>query len=75
MVTFMKKLDVTGDICPIPVLKTKKALEELKEGEELEVVGDYKPALENIKRFAENNGYKVVTYEETENGFRIVIRK
>ncbi|WP_456371937.1 sulfurtransferase TusA family protein [Methanocaldococcus sp.] len=71
----MKKLDVTGDICPIPVLKTKKALEELKEGEELEVVGDYKPALENIKRFAENNGYKVVTYEETENGFRIVIRK
>ncbi len=75
MVTFMKKLDVTGDICPIPVLKTKKALEELKEGEKLEVVGDYKPALENIKRFAENNGYTVVTYEETENGFRIVIRK
>ncbi|CAB3287565.1 SirA family protein [Methanocaldococcus lauensis] len=71
----MKKLDVTGDICPIPVLKTKRALEELKEGEELEVVGDYKPALENIKRFAENNGYKVVSYEETENGFRIVIRK
>ncbi|WP_456472172.1 sulfurtransferase TusA family protein [Methanocaldococcus sp.] len=71
----MKRLDVTGDICPIPVLKTKKALEELPPGEELEVVGDYKPALENIKRFAENNGYIVVTAEETENGFRIVIKK
>ena len=71
----MKKIDVTGDICPVPVLKTKKALEELKEGEELEVVGDYKPALESIKRFAENNGYTVVTAEETESGFRIVIKK
>ncbi|ENN95970.1 SirA family protein [Methanocaldococcus villosus KIN24-T80] len=71
----MKRLDVTGDICPIPVLKTKKALEELKEGEELEVIGDYKPALENIRRFAENNGYTVILAEETDNGFRIVIRK
>jgi len=69
------KIDVTGDICPVPVLKTKKALEQLKEGEELEVVGDYKPALENIKRFAVSNGYTVVTAEETENGFRIVIKK
>ena len=75
MVIVMKKLDVTGDICPVPVLKTKKALEELSEGEELEVVGDYKPALENIKRFAENNGYTVVLAEETDNGFRIVIKK
>ena len=75
MVIVMKKLDVTGDICPVPVLKTKKALEELSEGEELEVVGDYKPALENIKRFAENNGYTVVLAEETDSGFRIVIKK
>ncbi|EHP89653.1 sulfurtransferase TusA family protein [Methanotorris formicicus] len=71
----MKKIDVTGDICPVPVLKTKKALEELGGGEELEVVGDYKPALENIKRFAESNGYTVVSAEETDSGFRIVIKK
>ncbi|ACX72482.1 MAG: sulfurtransferase TusA family protein [Methanococci archaeon] len=71
----MKTLDVKGDVCPVPVLKTKKALEELEEGEELEVIGDYKPALENIKRFVENNGYTVVLAEETEDGFRIVIKK
>jgi len=71
----VKTLDVKGDVCPVPVLKTKKALEELEEGEELEVIGDYKPALENIKRFVENNGYTVVLAEETEDGFRIVIKK
>ncbi len=74
LVMFME-LDVSGKICPIPVLKTKKALDSLNSGEELTVIGDYKPALENIKRFAEENGHEVISAEETENGFKIVIRK
>ncbi len=69
-----KTLDVSGDICPIPVLKTKKALEELNDGDELEVIGDYKPALENIKRFVLSQGHEVLETEETEKGFRIVIK-
>ncbi|GBF36652.1 tRNA 2-thiouridine synthesizing protein A [Methanofervidicoccus abyssi] len=69
------ELDVRGLICPMPVLKTKKALEELPEGERLTVIGDYKPALENIKRFAETNGYKVVSIEDSGDTFKIVIEK
>ncbi|MBW9220334.1 sulfurtransferase TusA family protein [Methanofervidicoccus sp. A16] len=69
------ELDVRGLICPMPVLKTKKALEDLANGERLTVIGDYKPALENIKRFAENHGYKVVSIEEYENIFKVVIEK
>jgi len=69
------KLDVSGTVCPIPVLKTKKALDSMNEGEELTVIGDYKPALENIKRFVEEHGYSVVSSEETENGFKIIIKK
>jgi len=69
------ELDVRGLICPMPVLKTKKALDELPEGERLTVIGDYKPALENIKRFAETHGYRVVSIEEFEDNFKIVIEK
>jgi len=69
------ELDVSGTVCPIPVLKTKKALDSMNEGEELVVVGDYKPALENIARFVEEHGHTVVSSEETENGFKIIIRK
>lgn len=47
----------------------------MSEGEELTVIGDYKPALENITRFVEEHGYSVVSSEETENGFKIIIKK
>jgi len=69
------ELDVRGLVCPMPVLKTKKALEELAKGERLTVIGDYKPALENIKRFAETHGYRVVSVEESKDFFKIVIEK
>ena len=69
------ELDVRGLVCPMPVLKTKKALEELSNGERLTVIGDYKPALENIKRFAETHGYKVVSIEELNDTFKIIIEK
>jgi len=69
------KLDVRGLVCPMPVLKTKKALDELPEGERLTVIGDYKPALENIKRFVKTHGYKIVSIEEDGDTFKITIEK
>ncbi|WP_048057939.1 sulfurtransferase TusA family protein [Methanothermococcus okinawensis] len=69
------ELDVSGTVCPIPVLKTKKALDSIDDGEELTVIGNYKPALENIARFVEEHGHTVVSTEETEKGFKIVIKK
>jgi len=69
------ELDVRGLICPIPVLKTKKAIEELPEGETLTIVGDYKPALDNIKRFVEAHGHMIISTEESEDGFKIVVKK
>ena len=69
------ELDVRGLVCPMPVLKTKKALDELPEGERLTVIGDYKPALENIKRFVKTHGYKIVSIEEDGDTFKITIEK
>ena len=69
------ELDVCGLICPIPVLKTKKAIEELPEGETLTIVGDYKPALDNIKRFVKTHGHRAISTEESEDGFKIVVKK
>ena len=69
------ELDVRGLVCPMPVLKTKSALEDLPEGERLTVIGDYKPALDNIKRFAKTHGYKVVSVEEFGDMFKVVIER
>ena len=46
-----KMLDVRGEICPYPMMRTVTALKKLKEEDEgLEVVTDHAPALETIPR-------------------------
>ena len=56
-------VDARGLSCPMPVVMVQKAL---KNGESaLSVLVDNQCAVENVTRFAENQGYKV---EVTPNG-------
>lgn len=59
----IEQIDARGLSCPQPVLITKKALEQIKDGT-IRVIVDNKPALENISRFARNAGCEVRTKEE-----------
>ncbi|MEZ4679143.1 MAG: sulfurtransferase TusA family protein [Caldilineaceae bacterium] len=54
----LKQLDVRGEICPYPMMKTVQALKKLK-GDDLglEVVTDHAPALESIPTQAARLGY------------------
>ncbi|WP_457614791.1 sulfurtransferase TusA family protein [Methanopyrus sp.] len=75
MVEYDEELDVRGKVCPMPVLETRKKLEEMSEGEVLKVIGDYPPAKDNIRRFAEENGHEVLDVEDKGDHFVIYIRK
>jgi TusA-related sulfurtransferase len=44
----VRRLDIRGKICPMTFIYTKLILEEMNEGELLEVLVDYPPAVENI---------------------------
>lgn len=44
----MKKLDCLGDFCPIPVIKAKKAFNDLQEDESLMLVTDHSCVVESI---------------------------
>ena len=70
-----KTLDVCGEVCPMPVLRTKRALEEMKAGETLEVIVDYPPSKENVRRFALSEGNEVLEVKEEGNLIKILIRK
>ena len=69
----MKIIDCRGQACPIPVLKTKEALSQLEEGE-ITVIVDNKASRENVKRFAQKEGYSVEV-EEKDGLFYIKITK
>lgn len=53
----MKTFDARGLSCPQPVLVSKKAMESNIRG--FSIVVDNDTAKENVKRFMENNGYRV----------------
>jgi tRNA 2-thiouridine synthesizing protein A len=42
------KLDVRGEICPYPQVKTVAALKKLAPSDQLEVLTDHPPALETV---------------------------
>lgn len=66
----MKKVDALGLECPIPVVKTKKALEE----DVVEVLVDNDTSVKNLEKMAKQKeyGFKV---DKEENHYKITISK
>ncbi|MFP3976224.1 MAG: sulfurtransferase TusA family protein [Dehalococcoidia bacterium] len=56
-------LDVKGEICPNPDVKTMKTLEKMEKGQVLEVLVDYPMSVERIPQNAENRKHKVLKVE------------
>ena len=71
----IEKLDTSGQVCPMPVVLTKRKLEGLSKGQVLEVKGDCAPSLENIEKWAKDHGHKVLETSKSGDHFSIKIKK
>jgi len=69
----MSVVDCRGLACPQPVMTTKKALDQLKEGELLVIV-DNAVSCNNVERFAQSQGCSVEV-EQRGKDFSLRIRK
>ncbi len=67
----MSAVDVRGFSCPIPIVKTKKAMEEYP-NEALTVLVESAISRENVSRLAQSKGYSVEA-AETSGGYRLVL--
>ncbi len=67
----MVEIDVRGFSCPIPVVKTKKSLEE-NPGETVTVLVETAVSKENVSRLAESKGY-TVQVEQVSDEYRLVL--
>ena len=70
----MKSVDARGYSCPEPVLRARRALQELPAGAELEVLVDTVTSRENVFRTARSLGCEPEAGEH-EGGWRVVVRK
>ncbi|NOQ17753.1 MAG: hypothetical protein GQ507_00735 [Dehalococcoidales bacterium] len=59
-----KTLDVKGEICPNPDVRTMTTLEKMEKGQILEVLVDYPLSVERIPRNVENRKHKVLKVEQ-----------
>jgi len=65
----MIEVDVRGFSCPIPVVRTKKAMDE-NPTEPLSVLVESRVSKENVSRLARSRGYSVAAVD-VEDGFRL----
>ncbi len=63
-----ESIDVRGEICPYPDIRTRKKIKKMSSGEILEVLTDYPLSLERIPRNCEKEGHKMLKVEKIESG-------
>jgi len=70
------KLDVRGEICPYPMMRTVTALKKLSADEAaLEVVTDHAPALDTIPTQAARLGFRTEVEEVGGSEWRILLTR
>lgn len=70
----MITVNAMGDACPIPVIKTKKALQELSGSGEIEVLVDNETAVRNVTKMAESSGASVTQEKLGEGQYRVLLK-
>ena len=70
-----RKLDCSGLVCPLPVARTKRQLLEMESGEIIEIFGDFAEAGENIKRYIDKHGDKILDFKIEGENYYLKIKK
>ncbi len=70
-----KEIDTSGLNCPLPILKAKKALNELHSGQTLKVIATDPGSWRDFEAFAKQTGNTLVSQEKTEANFVYVLQR
>jgi TusA-related sulfurtransferase len=74
-VTIAKSLDLKGLSCPMPIIKTAKAMKELAPGQLLEVFATDPGSVPDFKAWAQTTGNALVESSETGGVFHFTLKK
>ena len=68
----MVEVDVRGFSCPIPVVRTKKTIEENPD-ETITVLVETSVSKENVSRLAQSRGYSILIEEVAGEEYRVLL--
>ena len=69
------ELDATGLNCPMPLLKAKKALNELAPGDDLRVTATDPGSVRDFQVFSEQSGHLLLESHAEDGRYTYVLRK
>jgi len=70
-----RDLDVKGLNCPLPILRTKKALSEMEPGQVLRVQATDPGSLKDFAAFAKQTGNELVAQREENRVFEFYLKR
>ena len=73
--TFDRELDARGLNCPLPILRTKKALNEMKTGNVLKVLATDPAAVKDFLAFSKQTGNALLEHDEVDGIFRFYVQR
>lgn len=70
-----KELSCRGDLCPMPIYKTRMSMNQLKAGEVLKVICTDRGALKDIPALARQAGYELLSTRESNEELVFFLKK
>lgn len=70
-----KVLDAKGLACPMPIVKTKKAMTDMESGQVLEIHTTDKGAKNDLSAWAKSGGHELLKLEEENDVLKFWIKK
>ena len=75
MADVTRTLDASGLACPMPVVRTRQAMDELSSGDVLEVISTDRGSLRDLPAWAEATGNRLIEKREEGDRFIFLIEK
>ena len=72
---FDKELDARGLNCPLPILRTKKALTDMASGQVLKVIATDPGSVKDFQAFSKQTGHALLSSDAADREFVFFMRK
>lgn len=69
------KLDLSGLVCPLPLLKTKQALNRMSSGQKIKVTATDPGSVRDFQVFADQSGNLLLEMSEMDGEFHYLLQK
>jgi tRNA 2-thiouridine synthesizing protein A len=73
--TFDQVLDCTGLTCPMPILKTKKAIDAMQVGQVLKMIATDPGSVPDMNAWTAKTGHQLLSHEQNGDQYIFFVKK